>query len=1273
MKKILFYCVLMIIFVNDIIFAQTYDLSEISQARLVTSYSADTSVDEMDTVTFGSYPQSDESGTIKDPIEWLVLDNQGNKALLLSKYILNFDFYNKNNSNVKWENSTIRKWLNNEFYNSAFSDTEKISIINNIDKAFLLSLDDCVKYFYVDNMLSNGGGPGHFDEPKRAQNKKLATRTTEYMKKYEFYDERDNTYYDVDFGEGRREDGWWTGNSSYWLKGSETNDLNEPTAMSVEIDGQIREDAEDTNWVYEVSDGIRPALWVNTSTFANNFKAVATSDANGNISQNVNNITDTNLNNIGIGINGENSIINNSVDVETLNNVLAANKSNLYENKLYFYWWVTKNEKEKMYKEYGAVDANTYKLVPYGDDYYYEGETGYIGLFNILNKAEDFNWRDSWEKNYLTVSKYINKITNDKKYILKFRVNQNIDSLNGVEVIDNYNVKRMKITKKDNEIIINTDAPHFTFSGSFNPGYFMQGGTNSWSFFSYLENIKAIDFTNIVSSPYIDDLCCWFEGCKSLEKIDLSNMTFELRCEIASQLSNGYMFNDCASLKEIFFNDNISIIWNEIDTNYPPSTFSGCKSLQSINCNEATKNSFLKDESLNKSKVTFYSANTNSGQNNNVSSIDTTNNGTTTNNNSSNVQNAITQNTDKNFDISQILEVKPVTDYPTNTTVDNMDTIKFGNAEWVVLERQDDKALLFSKNIIEKRKYDDYYSMVTWNKCSLRQYMNSELMDKLFTNEEKNLILKTELENPGTERVSGGPNTEDYLFVLSRDEIMSYFKWEKRMLGIYFVDERVLPAKAEMIGNDYWLRGPGNRNWTIVEFHRDITGDCISDKPGGNENGVRPALWVDISALESSENNNVAVNNQQNTTTPDEKRDYLKNIYDTNNANNTSTSDSNYSSDYPTPEPTDIYYFMKELEESRKKIVDPTVYYYAKQDSTNKFITSIEKKDMRDGIFGTGLFAKTKKIYRNIEIKVDSATQKRLSKYADFDWHYRRVEDNRLCNWILLAGDSMNNLENISGFGLLAYSDYMEPAGLEVMTYYQKGKIQLNCSSTYNQDIIYNKLKNAKMIILTTDNVIKSHEEKILSKELLGGVTKISKVDTGAKSDEPHLNFARAYLDFDTEKAVVEYTKNNRGKYICLIDEYEGIMDYKEEIEDPKEECKDLLIWLYGGSSDKYARYAYEMLEYFKIYGCRLETIYELNTSDGFVDFEKRYKAAGIPYKVIKNDVKQYNSMSDDNPVDLHLNKNDIVFLQEVDGDWAKINSFGFTKYVKLSDISEVK
>ena len=71
----------------------------------------------------------------------------------------------------------------------------------------------------------------------------------------------------------------------------------------------------------------------------------------------------------------------------------------------------------------------------------------------------------------------------------------------------------------------------------------------------------------------------------------------------------------------------------------------------------------------------------------------------------------------------------------------------------------------------------------------------------------------------------------------------------------------------------------------------------------------------------------------------------------------------------------------------------------------------------------------------------------------------------------------------------------------------------------------------------------------------------------------------RVYIDFDAEKVVVEYTKNNRGKHICLIDEFKGIMDYKEEIEDSKEECKDLLIWLYASSSDKYARYAYEMLE----------------------------------------------------------------------------------------------
>ena len=162
MKKLLSSIIFFVLAGVNIIFAQNYNLSEISQARLVTEYSANTTVDEMDTVTFGV----DKDGS---PIEWIVLEKSNNKALLLSKYVLTSHSYNEEYVDITWENCTMRKWLNSEYINTIFSKKEQGSIlttdvINNDnvqygtkggnktkDKLFLLSIDEVNKYFSTDN------------------------------------------------------------------------------------------------------------------------------------------------------------------------------------------------------------------------------------------------------------------------------------------------------------------------------------------------------------------------------------------------------------------------------------------------------------------------------------------------------------------------------------------------------------------------------------------------------------------------------------------------------------------------------------------------------------------------------------------------------------------------------------------------------------------------------------------------------------------------------------------------------------------------------------------------------------------------------------------------------------------------------------------------------------------------------------------------------------------------------------------------------------------
>ena len=85
-----------------------------------------------ETIEFGNYPQ-DKDGTEK-PIEWIVMKNEGNQILLLSKYVLDAKPYNKEWEDVTWETSDIRQWLNNEFYTTAFNKTEKAKIQTSLIK-----------------------------------------------------------------------------------------------------------------------------------------------------------------------------------------------------------------------------------------------------------------------------------------------------------------------------------------------------------------------------------------------------------------------------------------------------------------------------------------------------------------------------------------------------------------------------------------------------------------------------------------------------------------------------------------------------------------------------------------------------------------------------------------------------------------------------------------------------------------------------------------------------------------------------------------------------------------------------------------------------------------------------------------------------------------------------------------------------------------------------------------------------------------------------------
>ena len=116
-----------------------------------------------DIIRFGSCEQDMNTSNGYEPIEWIVLDEFGDRILVVSRYCLSGMAFDGDGSS--YEDSDIRAFLNGPFYNGAFSDKERALIAltynpnrenpdygteggaGTQDRVFLLSHEECAWYF----------------------------------------------------------------------------------------------------------------------------------------------------------------------------------------------------------------------------------------------------------------------------------------------------------------------------------------------------------------------------------------------------------------------------------------------------------------------------------------------------------------------------------------------------------------------------------------------------------------------------------------------------------------------------------------------------------------------------------------------------------------------------------------------------------------------------------------------------------------------------------------------------------------------------------------------------------------------------------------------------------------------------------------------------------------------------------------------------------------------------------------------------------------------
>lgn len=106
---------------------------------------------------FGRYPQGAD-GEVR-PITWRVLRRDGDSLLVVSEYGLDAESYHEKLEKVTWESCTLRRRLNGDFLQKAFTEQErsliKTSVLSNNagpsteDRIFLLSEEE------ADSLFSN--------------------------------------------------------------------------------------------------------------------------------------------------------------------------------------------------------------------------------------------------------------------------------------------------------------------------------------------------------------------------------------------------------------------------------------------------------------------------------------------------------------------------------------------------------------------------------------------------------------------------------------------------------------------------------------------------------------------------------------------------------------------------------------------------------------------------------------------------------------------------------------------------------------------------------------------------------------------------------------------------------------------------------------------------------------------------------------------------------------------------------------------------------------
>lgn len=168
---------------------------------------------------------------------------------------------------------------------------------------------------------------------------------------------------------------------------------------------------------------------------------------------------------------------------------------------------------------------------------------------------------------------------------------------------------------------------------------------------------------------------------------------------------------------------------------------------------------------------------------------------------------------------------------------------------WQVLDIQDGKALVISKQALDAHRYQTKLEDITWETCDLRQWLNGEFLNSAFSDKEKAMLQTTTATadpNPESTMDPGNP-TEDRVFLLSMAEAERYFSSdEARKCGVTGYAQAHRVYLYENQNTWWWLRSPGAKQTTAGFIDGNGKIRVLGNNVDYGNGAVRPAMWIEL-------------------------------------------------------------------------------------------------------------------------------------------------------------------------------------------------------------------------------------------------------------------------------------------------------------------------------------------------------------------------------------------------------------------------------------------